>query len=84
MLAMRGNHRKPNSLFSYVSPEWRTPKDHPLRASRALVDDVLVDMSREFDRLYRHLRAYIYAFFSELLERKRSGSPDPLRRKIGS
>src|SRR4029453_10184702 len=28
------------------------PKDHPLRAIRALVDDVLGDMSREFDGLY--------------------------------
>ena len=39
-------------MFSYVSPEQRIPKDHPLRAIRALVDEVLVDMSREFDRLY--------------------------------
>lgn len=39
-------------MFSYVSPERRIPKDHPLRAIRALVDDVLCDMSREFDRLY--------------------------------
>jgi hypothetical protein len=28
------------------------PKDHPLRAIRALVDDELRDMSREFDGLY--------------------------------
>jgi transposase len=43
------------SAFSgqlYVSPEQRIPQDHPLRAIRALVDDVLRDMSREFDRLY--------------------------------
>ena len=39
-------------MFSYVSPEQRIPKGHPLRAIRALVDEVLVDMSREFDRLY--------------------------------
>ena len=25
-------------MFSYVSPEQRIPKDHPLRAIRALVD----------------------------------------------
>jgi hypothetical protein len=36
-------------MFSYVLPEQRIPKDHPLRA---LVDEVLADMSREFDRLY--------------------------------
>lgn len=28
------------------------PKDHPLRAIRAVVDDVLRNMSREFDGLY--------------------------------
>ena len=39
-------------MFSYVSAEQRVPQDHPLRAIRALVDDVLRDMSREFDRLY--------------------------------
>jgi transposase len=39
-------------MFSYVSPEQRIPKDHSLRAIRALVDDLLADMSREFDRLY--------------------------------
>ena len=39
-------------MFSYVSPEQRIPKDHPLRAIRTLVDAVLADMSREFDALY--------------------------------
>jgi hypothetical protein len=39
-------------MFSYVSAEQRVPQDHPLRAIRALVDDVLRDMTREFDRLY--------------------------------
>src|SRR5262245_46644801 len=49
---MRGDDRQPDAMFSYVSAEQRVPKDHPLRAIRALVDDVLHDMSREFDRLY--------------------------------
>ena len=39
-------------MFSYESPEQRIPKEHPLRVIRALVDDVLGSMSREFDRLY--------------------------------
>jgi transposase len=39
-------------MFSYVSPEQRVPSDHPLRAIRQVVDEVLTDMSREFDRLY--------------------------------
>jgi len=49
---MRGNDRQPDSMFSYVSPEQRVPPDHPLRAVRALVDDVLREMSREFAGLY--------------------------------
>jgi len=52
MPAMRGDDRQPDSMFCYVSAEHRVPPDHPLRAIRALVDDVLRDMSREFDRLY--------------------------------
>jgi transposase len=55
MPGMRGNHREPDSMFSYVSAERRVPPDHPLRAIRRLVDDVLRDMSREFDGLYARL-----------------------------
>jgi len=39
-------------MFSYVSAEERIPQTHPLRAIRTLVDDVLRDMSQEFDGLY--------------------------------
>jgi transposase len=39
-------------MFSYVSLEERVPADHPLRAIRKLVDQVLVKMSAEFDGLY--------------------------------
>jgi len=49
---MRGDDRHPDALFSYVSPEQRVPSDHPLRAIRALVDEVLRDMSSDFDGLY--------------------------------
>jgi transposase len=49
---MRGDDRQPDSMFSYVSPEQRVPRDHPLRAIRALVDEVLRAMSRDFDGLY--------------------------------
>jgi transposase len=52
MSGMRGDDRQPDSMFSYVSTEQRVPQGHPLRAIRALVDDVLRDMSREFDGLY--------------------------------
>src|SRR6478609_11273186 len=52
MSGMRGDDRQPDAMFSYVSAEQRVPADHPLRAIRALVDDVLREMSREFDGLY--------------------------------
>ena len=52
MTRMRGEDRGPETMFSHVSAEQRMPKEHPLRAIRALVDDVLRDMSREFDGLY--------------------------------
>lgn len=39
-------------MFSYVSPEQRVPADHPLRAIRQVVDAILTEMSREFDKLY--------------------------------
>src|ERR687891_596731 len=52
MGGMRGDDRQPDAMFSYVSAEQRVPPDHPLRAIRTLVDEVLRDMSREFDGLY--------------------------------
>lgn len=52
MTGIRGDDRQPYAMFSYESAEQRVPQDHPLRAIRGLVDDVLRDMSREFDGLY--------------------------------
>jgi hypothetical protein len=52
MADMRGDDREPDAMVSYVSAEQRVPKEHPLRAIRALVDEVLRNMSREFDGLY--------------------------------
>jgi transposase len=51
-MGMRGDDRQPTSMFSYVSAEDRVPADHPLRPIRALVDEILRDMSRDFDGLY--------------------------------
>jgi transposase len=48
---MRGQDEKQDAMFSYVAPERRVPADHPLRKIRALVDEVLREMSREFSRL---------------------------------
>jgi transposase len=49
---VRGTFRDQGSLFSYVSPEARVPAGHPLRQVRALVRDVLKDLSRTFGKLY--------------------------------
>jgi len=34
---MRGDDQQQNHLFSYLSPEERVRKDHPLRAIRTMV-----------------------------------------------
>ena len=49
---MRGEDRQQNHMFSYLSPEARVRKDHPLRAIRVMVDEVLNQLSRRFDRMY--------------------------------
>lgn len=49
---MRGKDDQQGSIFSYVSAEERIPADHPLRAVRRLVDEVLRAMSKDFDALY--------------------------------
>ena len=49
---MRGTDHQQSHIFSYVSPEQRVRKDHPLRAVRAMVDEVLQRLSPQFDRMY--------------------------------
>jgi transposase len=49
---LRGKYRDQGSLFSYISPEARVPANHPLRQIRALVREVLKDLSRTFGKLY--------------------------------
>ncbi len=49
---MRGTFRDQGKLFSYVSSDSRVPAAHPLRKIRALVRDVLAELSRSFARLY--------------------------------
>ena len=44
---MRGQDEKQDAMFSYVAPERRVPADHPLRKIRALVDEVLREMSAD-------------------------------------
>ena len=52
---MRGDDRRPDTMFSYIAPEARVPKDHPLRAIRTMTDQVLKEMSPRFERIYSHL-----------------------------
>src|ERR1700687_3826736 len=49
---MRGADHQQNHMFSYLSPETRVRNDHPLRAIRAMVDEVLARLSRRFDTMY--------------------------------
>jgi transposase len=49
---MRGIDEQQGQVFSYLSPEARVRKDHPLRAIRAMVDEVLARLSPQFDAMY--------------------------------
>lgn len=49
---MRGDDNRQTDMFSYVSPEQRIPADHPIRAIRAMMDEVLARLSPRFDELY--------------------------------
>ena len=52
---MRGIDTTQSAMFSYISPEQRVPKDHPLRQIRVLCDVALRALSREFDRMYSNM-----------------------------
>jgi transposase len=49
---MRGNDHQQGEVFSYLSPESRVRKEHPLRTIRMMVDEILGKLSPEFDRMY--------------------------------
>jgi transposase len=49
---MRGADQRNDTLFSYVRPDSRIPKDHPLRAIRRITDAALAALSAQFDALY--------------------------------
>src|SRR5439155_15429437 len=49
---MRGVDHQQSQMFSYLSPEQRVRKDHPLRAIRTIVDEVLRSLSPQFSRMY--------------------------------
>jgi transposase len=49
---MRGDDQQQGHVFSYLSPEQRVRKDHPLRPIRRMVDQALKELSPEFDKMY--------------------------------
>jgi len=49
---MRGIDHQQSDMFSYLSPEQRVRKDHPLRAVRSMTDEILNSMSPLFDAMY--------------------------------
>src|SRR5215475_12404222 len=49
---MRGEDQQQDHMFSYLSPEARVRKDHPLRAIRVMVDEILSQLSQRFDGMY--------------------------------
>ena len=49
---MRGIDDQQSDMFSYLSPEQRVRKDHPLRSVRAMTDEILDSMSPLFDAMY--------------------------------
>ena len=53
IIGMRGNDKDLQAgMFSYVTLEQRVPEEHPLRAVRKLVDQVLGEMSASLESLY--------------------------------
>jgi transposase len=49
---MRGTDDQQDAVFSYIGLEQRVPKDHPLRAIRAMADRALRDLDTEFEQMY--------------------------------
>ena len=49
---MRGGDERSGALFSYIDLEKRVRPDHPLRAIRELVNEVLAGMERDLAARY--------------------------------
>jgi len=49
---MRGSDQQQSYVFSYISPEQRVRKDHPLRPIRTMVDEILKELSPRFNKMY--------------------------------
>ena len=51
-IVMRGQDDRVEGMFSDIRLDWRVPADHPLRAIRALADEVLAGLNRRFAAVY--------------------------------
>src|SRR6266404_2758522 len=49
---MRGTDQQQSHAFSYISPEQRVRKNHPLRPIRTMVDEILKQLSPQFNKMY--------------------------------
>src|ERR1700704_6757117 len=49
---MRGSDQQQSHVFSYISPEQRVRRDHPLRPIRTMVDEILKQLSPQFNKMY--------------------------------
>ncbi len=52
---MRGDDLQQAGMYSYLSPEQRVPKDHPLRAIRKISDAVFAQLSPQFNKIYARM-----------------------------
>src|ERR1700683_2602819 len=49
---MRGSDQDQSAMYSYLSPEERVRKDHPLRGIREQTEEIFLRMSPLFDAMY--------------------------------
>ena len=49
---MRGTDQQQSHVFSYISPQQRVRSDHPLRPIRTMVDEILKQLSPQFNKMY--------------------------------
>lgn len=49
---MRGQDTQQSAMFSYLAPEQRVPRNHPLRPIRGMVDTALKALCASFDEIY--------------------------------
>jgi transposase len=49
---MRGTNQQQTHVFSCISPEQQVRRDHPLRPMRTMVDEILKQLSPQFNKMY--------------------------------